>query len=282
MSTKFWEKDFDQGYKIKMRVGFYQFYPIFGEKIKNLKKVSDRLMKIKADLIVLPELFATGYFFANRQELNQLAEPIPNGPTTQALLKIAQSKKMAIVAGVAEKTQGKIYNSSILVSPYGKVFIYRKVHLFRQEKFLFTPGNKPFPVFDIGGVKIGMLVCFDWIFPEATRILALGGAQIICQPANLILPYAHSATLTRALENRVFIILCNRIGEEKRHQERLKFNGMSQIVDPFGQIIYRAPKDREILKIVKIEPKQALNKKITELNDVISDRRPKLYRKLIR
>ncbi len=264
-----------------MRVGFYQFQPIFGDKAKNLAKVCARLSKVKADLIVLPELFATGYLFRNRSELANMAESIPAGETTEVLLEISKTKTMHIVAGIAEKVDKKIYNSAILVCPDGKVHSYRKVHLFMNEKFLFTPGNKPFPVFDIGRVKIGMLVCFDWIFPEASRILALRGAQIICQPANLILPYAHSATLTRALENRVFLILCNRIGEEKRGKKELKFNGMSQIVDPYGKIIFRAAPDSEILKIVEIDPKQALNKKVTKYNDVIKDRRPELYHKLI-
>jgi predicted amidohydrolase len=290
-----------------MRVGFYQFQPIFGEKEKNLAKVCARLSKVEADLMVLPELFATGYLFRNRNELACMAESIPSGMTTQALLAVSKTKKMFIIGGIAEKVEGfatkslrhkvknsswclgasvakgkKIYNSAILVCPNGKVHTYRKVHLFLEEKFLFTPGDKPFPVFDIGNIKIGMLICFDWIFPEASRILALNGAQIICQPANLILPYAHSATLTRALENRVFIILCNRIGEDRRGKKRLKFNGMSQIVDPLGRIIFRASKDQETLKIVEIDPKQTLNKKVTEYNDVIKDRRPELYHKLIK
>lgn len=264
-----------------MRVGFYQFKPILGEKEKNLNKVSAELSKIKADLIVLPELFATGYLFPNRSELLDLAEPIPSGLTTKTLLQIAKTKKMAIVAGIAEKAQAKIYNSSILVCPNGEVYTYRKIHLFMDEKFLFSPGDKPFSVYRIGKVKIGMLICFDWIFPEASRILALSGAQIICQPANLILPYAHSATLIRALENRVFLILCNRVGQEKQGQKKLKFNGMSQIVAPSGQLIIRAPKNQAMLAIVKINPRQALNKKITKDNDVLADRRPKFYQKLI-
>jgi predicted amidohydrolase len=264
-----------------MKVGFYQFQPIFGAKEKNLAKVCARLRKVEADLMVLPELFATGYLFRNRKELETMVEPIPNGLTTKALLAISKMKRMFIVAGMAEKSGKKIYNSAILVCPNGKVYTYRKVHLFMDEKFLFTPGDKPFPVFDIGKVKIGMLICFDWVFPEASRILALRGAQIICQPANLILPYAHSVTLSRAIENRVFIILCNRIGEEQRGRKRLKFNGMSQVVGTRGEILFRASKDREALKIIDIDPKQALDKKVTKYNDVIKDRFPNLYHKLI-
>jgi predicted amidohydrolase len=265
-----------------MRVGFYQFQPIFGDKEKNLAKVIARLSKVNADLMVLPELFATGYLFRNSNELACQAESIPNGMTTQALLAVSKKKSMFIVAGIAEKIGKKIYNSAALVCPDGKVHTYRKVHLFLDEKFLFTPGDKPFPVFDVGDLKIGMLICFDWIFPEASRILALNGAQIICQPANLILPYAHSATLTRALENRLFIILCNRIGEEGKGQKRFKFNGLSQIVGTKGEILFRAAKAREVLKVIDIDPQQALDKKVTIYNDVIKDRRPELYHKLIK
>ncbi len=265
-----------------MRVGFYQFQPIFGTKEKNLAKVCTRLKKVDADLMVLPELFATGYLFRNRKELEAMAEPIPDGLTTKTLLAVSKLKKMFIVAGVAEKTGKKIYNSAVLVCPDGKVHTYRKVHLFMDEKFIFSPGDKPFPVFDVGKVKIGMLICFDWVFPEASRILALRGAQIICQPANLILPYAHSVTLSRAIENRLFIILCNRIGEERRGRKYLKFNGMSQVVNTRGKILCRASKEREVLKIIDIDPKMALDKKVTKYNDVIKDRFPKLYHKLIK
>ncbi|MFB0509195.1 MAG: nitrilase-related carbon-nitrogen hydrolase [bacterium] len=264
-----------------MKVGFYQFGPILGEKEKNLAKVCARLRKVDAHLMVLPELFATGYLFRDRTELEAAAEPIPYGETIQTLLSISKQKKMFIVGGIAEKAGEKIYNSAILVCPNGKVFTYRKVHLFMEEKFLFTPGDKPFPVFDIGKAKIGMLICFDWVFPEASRILALRGAQIICQPSNIILPYAHKVTLARALENRVFIILCNRIGEEIKGRKKLRFNGMSQIVNTYGEILFRAPKEREFLKVVEINPKQAWAKKVTKYNDVIQDRRPELYHKLI-
>ena len=265
-----------------MKVGFYQFQPIFGAKEKNLAKVCTRLSKVEADLIVLPELFTTGYLFRDRKELEAMAEPIPDGLTTKVLLNVSKLNKMFIVAGVAEKAGKKIYNSAILVCPNGKIHTYRKIHLFMDEKFLFTPGDKSFPVFDIGKVKIGMLICFDWVFPEASRILALQGAQIICQPANLILPYAHSVTLSRAIENRVFIILCNRIGEETRGRKHLRFNGMSQIVSISGEILFRATGNREVLKIIDIDPKQALDKKVTKYNDVIKDRFPNLYYKLIK
>jgi predicted amidohydrolase len=260
-----------------MRIGFYQFSPIFGEKTKNLKKIADTLSKVNADLIVLPELCNTGYSFLSRKELSKYSETIPDGETTQTLINIARKKKLCIIAGLAEKARNRIYNSAILVLPDGKISTYRKAHLFYREKFIFDKGNTKFVVYSFNNVKIGILICFDYIFPEASRSLALKGAQIICHPSNLILPYAQKVTITRATENRVFFIMANRIGKETRGPKVLKFNGQSQIISPDGEILVKTTEKEEIVKIVKINPVLALNKMITPYNNVITDRRTDLY-----
>lgn len=126
-----------------------------------------------------------------------------------------------------------------------------------------------------------MLICFDYMFPEAARILALKGAQIICHPANLVLPiYGQEITKSRAIENRVFWIMANRCGQDKRDNKELNFTGESQIVDPTGKILFRASADEEILKVMEIDPKAANNKWVTEANDLFADRRADLYRGL--
>ncbi len=262
-----------------MRIGFYQFFPIFGKKVKNLKKIEETLAKVNVDLIVLPELCSTGYSFLSRQELSKYAETIPAGETTQTLINIARKKNLCIVAGLAERYDNHIYNSAVLVKPDGKVKIYRKAHLFYKEKFIFNKGNTKFLVHSFNNIKIGVLICFDYIFPEATRSLALAGAQIICHPSNLILPYAQKATITRAIENRVFFIMANRVGQEKRGSKHLKFNGRSQIISPDGEILVKAGPKEEKVKIVNIKPELALDKLITPYNDVIKDRRTELYSK---
>ncbi|MEO0076786.1 MAG: nitrilase-related carbon-nitrogen hydrolase [candidate division WOR-3 bacterium] len=261
-----------------MRIGFYQFCPIFGKKSENLEKIKNVLSYIKTDLIVLPELCNTGYSFQTKKELAKFAEPIPDGETTKLFINLAKKGKMAIVAGLPEKDKNYIYNSAILVLPSGRVFTYRKVHLFSEEKFIFTPGNNKFTAHKAGKVKIGMLICFDYIFPEATRSLALDGAQIICQPANLILPYAEQITVSRAIENRVFFIMANRTGEEKQGKKHYHFLGRSQIISPTGEILAKADDNEETVKIVNIYPDHALNKKVTKYNNVLKDRRPNLYR----
>ena len=260
-----------------MKIGFVQFRPIFGRPIENLKRVEKLLDGKSADLIVLPELFDTGYLFISRDETFNLASTLP-GLVSDGLQRIAEKINGHIVAGVCERAGKKIYNSACLVSPRGLVGVYRKSHLFGPEKRWFDKGDTGFKVFEINGIKVGLMVCFDWIFPESARVLALKGAQIICQPANLILPYCQQAMVTRAMENRVFIITANRIGKESRKwASSLAFTGASQIVSPTLEILAKAPKSRSCVGIVEINPDEALNKIFFPKNDLFLDRRPELY-----
>jgi predicted amidohydrolase len=261
-----------------MRVGYYQFNPAFGAVARNLDKVATRLASVRCDLMVLPELFATGYQFISRDEVAALAEPVPEGPTTARLCEIAQSASMHIVAGLPERAGGRLYNSAVVVGPAGVLGCYRKTHLFFEETRWFAPGDTGFRVWDLGAARIGVMVCFDWFYPEAARTLALKGAEIICHPSNLVLPYCPDAMVTRCLENRVFCITANRIGSERRGGKKtLTYIGRSEIVGPRGYILHRAPADREKLAVVEIDPKEARDKSLTPYNDLLRDRRPALY-----
>ena len=262
-----------------MRVGFFQFAPIFGEIERNVQHALRRLETVQADLIVLPELFSTGYQFISKKEVAGLSENIPEGPTTRRLAELTRDRRLWLVAGLSEKKRGVFYNSAILVGPQGYVATYRKVHLFDEEKKWFAPGNTGFQVYTVGQARVGIMICFDWIFPEAARSLALGGADIIAHPANLVLPHCPDAMITRSIENRVYIITANRIGSEKRgKRRRLTYIGKSEVVDPSGRVLVRASSDRETLKIVTLEPRKARNKKITLRNHLIRDRRTAFYR----
>jgi len=260
-----------------MRIGFYQFKPVFGKVSRNLTKVVSALSSVEADLIVLPELAFTGYYFRNRDEVMQLAEDPANSSTIDSLIALCREKNFYLVTGFAEKCKDRCYNSSVLIGPRGLIHLYRKLHLFNTEKNCFDAGDIELQVNFIGEVKIGMMVCFDWIFAEVSRSLALQGADIICHPSNLVLGYCQQAMLTRSLENRVFTITANRTGLEKRPQGELKFTGRSQIVAPNGHLLYRATSQREILHIMEIDPASAHDKSITPLNDVLGDRRPEYY-----
>ncbi len=262
-----------------MRVGFFQFAPVFGEVKTNVEYVARRLSDLQADLMVLPELFTSGYQFASKQEVRDLAEEIPKGPTMGRLIELARDQKMIIVASLPERKGKRCYNSSVLIGPKGFVAVYRKIHLFYEEKLWFSPGENRFQVHQVGGVRIGMMICFDWFFPESTRSLALQGAEIICHPSNLILPYCPDAMVIRCLENRVFAVTANRIGAEHRGgKPQLIYIGQSEVVSPKGLILYRAKADEEDLTVVEVNPKEARNKRINSYNDIFRDRKTKLYK----
>ena len=259
-----------------MKAGFLQFSPVFGEKRANLDRVEGMMRNTRCDLIVLPELFNTGYTFTNREELIALAESGERGETLERMHALARARNCLIAYGFAERENHTFYNTCALVGPDGLIGRYRKVHLFCREKEFFAPGDAGFPVYEHGGVKYGLMVCFDWIYPEACRTLALKGAQVVVHPSNLVLPYCPDAMVTRAIENRVFIITTNRIGTEERGGQRNRFIGRSQVVTPKAEILVRAGEE-ECVRVVEFDPALALNKDVTPYNNVFADRRPELY-----
>jgi predicted amidohydrolase len=261
-----------------MRIGFFQFAPRFGQPEANLKALVAALTGAEADLIVAPELALSGYLFTRREEVEEMAEEVP-GPATDRLAQVAAKTDCHLVVGMAERSGKELFNSAALIGPTGVVGVYRKVHLFYEEKLYFSPGDRGFPVFDIAGVKVGLLVCFDHIFPEAARTLALQGAQIICHPSNLVLPeYGQLTTRVRSIENRVFWILSNRYGRERRGGKNLTYTGCSQITADNGEVLVRADERGDSLTVVEVDPERAQNKQVTKRNDLFADRRVGLYR----
>ena len=265
-----------------MRVGFLQFAPKFGEKEWNVKRIEEFLTQKDADLWVLPELCTTGYQFTKKSELLELAEPVARGPSIQALLRFAREKHTYLVLGFAERDGENFYNSAAVLGPEGVLGVYRKVHLFFQERHWFSPGNLPFSVVKIKGIPVGVMICYDHMFPEAARVLALKGAWILAHPANFVLPGLGQLTMrVRALENRVFAVTANRVGTEARAEPALTFTGMSQIVSPKGEILATGGKETEEAVVVEINPAEAEDKYLTPLNHIFRDRRPEFYRELL-
>ena len=262
-----------------MKVGFIQNNPVFGARVNNLARVVSALSEASADLFVLPELFTTGYQFKNRAEALDLAEPIPGGQTSQALVSLAKNLGAHIVAGLAERDGDAVYNSALLAGPDGPVGTYRKAHLFDMEKEVFDPGNTPLAVYDIGIARIGIMICFDWRFPETARTLALQGADLIAHPANLVLKHCPEAMITRCLENQIYAVTADRVGREERIAgEPLDFIGQSQVVDPHGHVLYRASHDQEEMQVVSIDLAKARDKFLNKRNHLFEDRREDLYR----
>jgi 5-aminopentanamidase len=266
-----------------VRVGFLQFAPRFGEVERNVATVLARLEGAEADLIVLPELAFTGYHFADRRELMALAEDPADSATVRALTDWCRRHRCHLVTGFAERHGRRVYNSALLIGPRGVKHCYRKLHLFNEEKRYFDAGDIPLSVQKVAGLRIGMIVCFDWAFPEVTRELTLQGAELICQPSNLVLPgFCQQAMLTRCIENRVFAITANRYGKDSRPHGEVGFTGLSQVVAPGGVLIAKAPRSATRLEIVSIDPRLARSKAITPRNDLLKDRRPEFYPRLSR
>ncbi|MFH1686523.1 MAG: nitrilase-related carbon-nitrogen hydrolase [bacterium] len=261
-----------------MKIGYLQFEPRLGDNQANYDRVAALLPgAAEADLIVLPELANSGYNFTSRHMAEASAESAEDGPLVSLLTKAAAEHDLHVVAGMNERDGDVLYNSAVLVGPHGLVGKYRKTHLFWNEKDLFAPGDLGLPVFDIGPARIGMLICFDWIFPETWRVLALTGADIVCHPSNLVIPgLCQKSVPVQALCNGVFAITANRIGTEGD----LTFTGRSIIADPRGEILAQAPAAKESTAVVEIDINGARDKSITPRNDRLADRRPELYRSL--
>lgn len=258
-----------------MKVGFLQFAPALGDVQATIQRI-DRLIRRceTCDILVLPELCNSGYNFQSHEQAWETSEEIENSIFVQYLISKCKEQHVHMVSGFNERENDVLYNSTILIGPEGYIGSYRKLHLFMKEKDYFKPGNKGLPVFDIGLCTIGMLICFDWIFPEVWRILALQGADIICHPSNLVLPgLAQRAIPIYALINRIYIVTANRIGTE----EDLTFTGHSIIANPKGDVLIQASRTNEEIGIKRIDIGLAKDKMITERNDVFKDRRPQEY-----
>ena len=266
-----------------MNVALLQYAPRYLDVEANLDRVEGLLEGVDADLVVLPELFATGYFFKSHDDLERVAEPVPDGPTVRRLERWARTSGATFVAGLAERAGGRRYNSAVVVTPEGHAGTYRKVHLFYEENLYFTPGDLGFPVFDVrdragGAYRLGVMVCFDWYFPEAARSLALGGADVVAHPSNLVRKDCPRAMPIRALENHLFTLTANRTGEESNGEEALTFVGQSLVCDPEGEVLAQAGRDETAWVVAALDPATARDRQITAHNHLLADRRPEAYR----
>ncbi|MBN3034855.1 MAG: hypothetical protein JW861_04660 [Bacteroidales bacterium] len=261
-----------------VQCGYIQFRPELGETDKNMARIESLLHHADgAQLLVLPELSNSGYQFVSREEAEAFSEEIPGGPFSSFLIQWARGHRQYIVAGINERSDSRLFNTAILVGPDGMVGKYRKMHLFWDEVDLFDPGDIALTVFNLPFARLGMLICFDWMFPEVWRILALKGADIICHPSNLVLPFAQQAVPVHGLVNRVFIITANRTGTERG----LKFSGCSFISDPLGRTLHTASREEDEVYFTGLDTDRARYKMITPRNHAFKDRRPDQYTLLV-
>jgi predicted amidohydrolase len=264
------------------RAGFVQGRPRFGRTGENLERGLALAGTIDADLAVLPELWSSGYVFSSHAEVAALAEDAQTGPTARALSAAARRERRHYVAGFPEARRGRFYNSVLLVGPSGVRAVYRKLHLFEREREWFSPGDLPLAVHRVGAARIGLMICFDWRFPEVGRVLALMGADLLVHPSNLVFPNAQDAMRTRSIENRVFTLTANRTGTEKRPGGIVPFTGRSQIVAPSGEVLARAGKAETVATAVDLDLAESRKKSITAMTPIFANRRPEHYGLLVR
>jgi predicted amidohydrolase len=233
------------------------------------------------ELTVFPECFITGYCFDSLEEALPFGESVP-GPATDRVSKLCAELKTSVVFGMLEKSGDNLFNVAVLIGPGGLIGSYRKVHLpyLGVDRFT-TAGERPFEVFDVAGVKLGMLICYDGGFPEASRVLALRGADVIVLPTNWPPGGAYMADFSincRAMENGVYFAAVNRIGTENG----FSFIGKSRICSPVGATMMSIDDASGGVLRAEIDPALARTKRVVRVPgkhviDRMADRRPHLY-----
>jgi predicted amidohydrolase len=270
-----------------MRVAVAQIDPLLGEKERNVEVCLARLEEASAagaDLLVLPECSIPGYVFDSAEEAMPFAEPIP-GPSTDVLAAACTRLGIHVVCGLLETDGTDLFNAAVLVGPQGLVGSYRKTHLPFLGVDRFTRGGDELPVFETPLGRIGIEICYDLRFPELTRALALAGADFVALPTNWPLAARVNAELlcpARAYENRIFLLVANRVGVERTAE----FCGRSQIVDPGGVRLAEAAPTGEALLVADVDVEHARDKSIVptpgeyEMH-LFGHRRPELYGALV-
>ncbi len=264
-----------------MNIGLFQFAPRRGRPDENAALLEDALRASSVDLLIAPELATTGYLFLDRGELADVAEEVPGGPTAARLARACRETGRAIFFGIAERAGDRLYNAAALLTADGACVIYRKAHLFDTETLVFDRAGASTSFASIAGTNIGLMICYDWRFPEVARLLALGGADLLAHPSNLVHPHCQDAMITRALENRVFAATVNRFGSESVGGVTVQFSGRSQVVSPLGERLVTMGPEEEGVRVTAIDPALARDKQVTPRNHVLEDRRVDLWGALL-
>jgi predicted amidohydrolase len=242
-----------------------------------------------ANLIVLPELASSGYRLDSWREAHAAAEPIP-GPTTEIWREEARAADCYLVGGICERAGNALFNSVAVVGPEGVLALYRKLHLFLEERLIFQPGDAGLPVVTLPFGRVGVVVCYDLRFPEAMRILALQGADIVAVPTawapgfdrtpppDGIIDQVRAAAVQANL-NQVFVAAASRVGSDGD----LTYLGSSVVVNPHGRLEYGpASREDEVIEVIELDLAEARRAKVRHpLITPLADRRTDVYGEML-
>jgi predicted amidohydrolase len=266
-----------------MRISCLQYAPDYRDIAANLARADRMLAESESDIAVLPELAWTGYFFRTEEELAGLGQAV-DGLLATSIADLARTHSTAIVTGFLEEADGVYYNSALAFDHRGILAgHYRKVHRFYLETQIFEQGDLGFPVFDLKTpsciARTGMLVCYDWRFPEAARALAVQGAEFIAMPSNIVTTTGMlELTLrTRAFENKVVLAFADRVGTDKNGADTLTFQGRSSIINFNGDILAAGSQTGQEVVSSVVDLTRTRDKRINEFNDILEDRSPFHY-----
>ena len=271
-----------------LKIAGVQMDVVFADVKENLRRMLAKMERAAAEgarLVVFPECVLTGYCFDSLEEGRELAEPIP-GPSIEQITAACRKLDQHVVFGLLEADGERLFNACVLVGPDGLVGSYRKVHLpFLGVDRFTTPGDRPFAVHEVRGLRVGMNICYDGAFPEAARVMALDGADLIVLPTNWppgAESFADYAINTRAMENAVYYLAANRIGSERG----FRFIGHSKICNTNGEPMAAAPHENEAVLYAEIDAARSRNKHLVRVPgkheiDRFKDRRPEMYGRVV-
>ena len=257
----------------------------------------------KADLVLFPELVIHGHCTPNTWEL---AEPVPEGPSSTKLVEIARRHDLVLCAGLSEKERDIVYNTQVLVGPQGYIGKQRKLHLSRDETFYYK-GGREIPVFDIGPCKIGIVICYDNQFPEISRVLALRDAEVILMPhagrfklwddtpesQATVRRYSHNFLkkyALRARENACFAVLTDQVGRAgyvdhwpRDSENQPHHAGAALIWGPDGELLASTQEEfiREEMIVATLDA-ALIARERSLANYMLRTRRPELFGELVR
>jgi predicted amidohydrolase len=271
-----------------IRVAAAQIDPQLGEVDRNLERIERAVAEaasLGARLVLLPEAAVTGYVFASLDEGLTVAQRA-QAVAEDRLAAAAAQHRVALIVGTIEAEGREVFNTALVFADDGRRFRYRKMHLpyLGIDRFA-TPGPDAPEVVELAGLRVGVLICYDLRFPEAARICALDGADLIALPTNWPVGVQFHPEIfapARAAENHVYLLACDRVGEERG----TTFIGRSILLDVNGKELARAGDTEEQVIVGEVDPelaRQTHHRRVPGEHewDTIGDRRPGLYRRLL-